>query len=133
MQVYTYTYLNFAEKPGPPDAPTISEIFKTSCLVSWKPPSNDGGSPIIGYHLERRMTSSTRWVKINKEILKELTMAITDLMESSDYEFRVSAENKAGIGEPSPPSKPFTAKDPWGEYSTITFEFRFNTGLPRFM
>ncbi|XP_074642623.1 twitchin-like [Tubulanus polymorphus] len=101
------------EKPGPPNAPEVSEIFKTSCVVTWRPPTEDGGSPVTGYHLERRLTSSSRWIKLNKEPIPELSLNVTDLVESNDYEFRVSAENKAGIGEPSPPSKPFTAKDPW--------------------
>jgi titin len=53
-------------------------------------------------------------VALNKEQIKELTLSVTDLVENSDYEFRVAAENKAGVGDFSPPSKPFTAKDPWG-------------------
>ena len=34
-------------------------------------------------------------------------------MEGNDYEFLVAAENKAGIGPFSAPSKPITAKTPW--------------------
>ena len=45
--------------------------------------------------------------------IPDLKVKVTELMEKNDYEFRVAAENKAGIGEFSPPSKPITAKDPW--------------------
>ncbi|CAH1802736.1 unnamed protein product, partial [Owenia fusiformis] len=100
--------------PGPPDAPIISEIFKDSCQATWSPPESDGGAPIIGYHIERRQATSTRWVKVNTDVIEELTMKATGLNEGMDYEFRVAAENKAGIGKYSPPSKPFKAKDPWG-------------------
>ncbi|XP_064646233.1 titin-like [Lineus longissimus] len=101
------------DKPGPPEAPTISDIFKTSAVVNWQPPANDGGAPILGYHLERRLTSSSRWTKINDKIIKELTFKDDDLKEGMEYMYRVMAENKAGVGPPSEPSKPFTAKDPW--------------------
>ena len=59
--------------------------------------------------------TGTRWVQITKEAIKTNTVNVTDLNEGTEYEFRVSAENKAGTGEPSAPSKPFKAKDPWGE------------------
>jgi titin len=93
--------------------------------VTWKPPSNDGGSPIAGYHIERHLTSSTRWVKLNKKLLIELTFKDDDLKEGMEYEYRVMAENKAGVGPPSEPSKPFTAKNPWSELilSFLTYFF----------
>ena len=102
-----------AAVPGAPEAPAVSEIFSDNCQVSWQPPTEDGGSPVSGYHLERRTTASTRWVRINKEQIPELTLKVTDLIEDNQYEFRVAAENKAGIGEFSPPSQPVLAKDPW--------------------
>ena len=48
-----------------------------------------------------------------QEQIPDLTLKVTDLIEASEYEFRVAAENKAGIGEFSPPSQPITAKNPW--------------------
>ena len=85
--------------PGAPDAPTVAGIFHDNCSVAWQPPSDDGGSPITGYHLERRTTSSARWVRVNKTPVEELTLKVTDLVEANEYEFHVAAENKAGIGE----------------------------------
>ncbi len=81
--------------------------------MAYQPPASDGGSPITGYHVERRIVGSTRWAKINKEPLPDLTTKVTDLVDGNEYEFRVAAENKAGIGPFSEPSKPFIAKDPW--------------------
>ena len=42
---------------------------------------------------------------------------ITELLQGCEYEFRVSAENEVGAGDPSPPSKPVFAKDPIGEFT----------------
>lgn len=100
--------------PDAPEAPTVSEVLKTSALVAWQPPKNDGGSPVIGYHLERKTDVGTRWIKITKKLVPELSMPVKDLEESLTYQFRVIAENKAGPSKPSEPSQPITAKDPWG-------------------
>ena len=72
---------------------------------------------MTGYHVERRMTSSSRWLKINKDVITELKMTIDDLIDDNEYELRVMAENKVGVGPPSEPTKPFVAKNPFGEFS----------------
>ena len=48
-----------------------------------------------------------------KSILQipETSYVVKDLSEGTDYEFRVAAENKAGVGPFSPPSKPIKAID----------------------
>lgn len=104
----------FPGVPSAPDAPTVTDVLSESCTVTWLPPASDGGSPITGYHLERRTTGVTvRWVRVNKEPIQGLTLKVTELLEGNEYEFRVAAENKAGIGEFSPPSQPITAKNPF--------------------
>ena len=100
--------------PGPPDAPTISDVLSESCTATWSPPENDGGSEVVGYHLERRLTTGAmRWIQVNKERIQNTTLNVSDLVEGNEYEFRVAAENQAGIGQFSPPSQPFTAKNPF--------------------
>ena len=109
-------YCHLSDYPGAPEAPVISEIFKESCVATYEPPQNDGGTPITGYHLERRIISSARWVRLSRNAIAELTYKVTELIEGNEYEFRVAAENKVGMGPFSPPSKPITAKDPWGRF-----------------
>ena len=48
--------------PEAPAAPTVSDIFKDNALCNWKPPANDGGSPVTGYTLEKQTGTSSRWV-----------------------------------------------------------------------
>ncbi len=53
--------------------------------------------------------------QINKTPILECTFKTEDLIEESEYEFRIIAENKVGPGPPSSPSPPIKAKDPFGK------------------
>ena len=91
--------------PGKPDAPIIEEVTKEGASLSWSPPSKDGGAPITNYILEMRRVGDVKWQVANKNV-PETKFTVPDLKEEVDYEFRVAAENKAGAGPPSDPSKP---------------------------
>ena len=60
--------LSISDPPGPPENVEVKDITKETCVLTWEVPAFDGGSPILGYHVERRMTSSTRWLKVRKVI-----------------------------------------------------------------
>lgn len=83
--------------------------------VTWTPPKSDGGSPIIGYTVERKDTESTRWSKVNRELVTETTLIVTELIERTEYQFRIFAVNKAGPGPASEPSDEYMAKPPYGK------------------
>lgn len=34
--------------PDPPQAPNVTEVGEDWCIMTWEPPANDGGSPILG-------------------------------------------------------------------------------------
>ena len=83
--------------------------------MSWQPPENDGGSPVIGYFIERAQTRSTRFLRCNKQPVPDTTYKVTDLIEDTEYVFRIVAINKVGEGPPGPQSANVKAKDPWRE------------------
>lgn len=61
---------------------------------------------------------ASRWVRCNTErIHPGVEYWVTQLLQGCEYEFRVSAENEVGAGDPSPPSKPVFAKDPIGQFA----------------
>ena len=102
-----------AKPPSPPGAPSVSDVGKTSVTLSWTPPESDGGSKITGYIVEKK--EKGRWVKVNRTAISDTIMSVTDLIEKSDYEFRVMAENKIGLSEPSQPSERVIVKLPYGK------------------
>ncbi|ESO04849.1 hypothetical protein HELRODRAFT_131517, partial [Helobdella robusta] len=109
--------------PGPPSAPEVSNILPTSCTLQWTCPTDDGGSPVLGYHVERALVSDApsgplRWISVNKEIIPDTKLNVKDLVEDNKYVFRVTAENKVGRGQPSAPSQPMVAKNPFGKPGT---------------
>ena len=91
--------------PGKPDAPIVKDIMEDSAIINFSPPTDDGGATITNYVIEMKSTSETKWKVISKDC-KETTFTATGLKIVETYEFRVAAQNKAGIGEPSKPSKP---------------------------
>ena len=110
IKIYT-----FPDPPGPPGKPKASDIDATKMTVSWTPPKSDGGSPIIGYTVERKETTSTRWIKVNADLVSKTSLLVTGLTEKSEYQFHVIAENKAGPGPASEPSDVYMAKPPYGK------------------
>lgn len=84
--------------------------------ITWTPPELDGGSPVTGYVVEKRDRVSSRWTKVKETSIEEVVYTIIDLKEGNDYQFRVSAENKAGVGKPSEPSDQRRAKPPYGKF-----------------
>lgn len=84
--------------------------------VNWEEPEYDGGSPVTGYWLELKETTGKRWKRVNRDPIKIMTLGVsykvTGLIEGCDYQYRVLAMNRAGVGPPSLPSDPATARDP---------------------
>ena len=112
----------FSDVPGAPEKPKVTGVDSTEITITWSPPKSDGGSPITGYVIEKRDTSSTRWTKAYKEPVEETTMTIKDLFEGKTYEFRVAAVNKAGQGPFSEPSEPKLCKPPYGKFKCIGYK-----------
>ncbi|CAG6021715.1 unnamed protein product [Menidia menidia] len=99
--------------PGPPLPPKVVSAFSDCITLSWAPPSNTGGSRILGYVLEKRKRGSNLWTVVNTvDPIKERTYSVRDVVEGIEYEFRVSAINLSGTGEFSNASEFEFARDP---------------------
>uniref|UniRef100_A0A8C9T7X9 Myosin-binding protein C, slow-type n=1 Tax=Scleropages formosus TaxID=113540 RepID=A0A8C9T7X9_SCLFO len=93
--------------PDAPEAPTVTEVGGDWCSMTWNPPLYDGGSPILGYFIERKKKQSSRWMRLNFDLCKETTFEPKKMIEGVPYEVRVFAVNAIGVSKPSDPSRAF--------------------------
>ncbi|AWP02427.1 putative immunoglobulin-like and fibronectin type III domain-containing protein 1 isoform 2 [Scophthalmus maximus] len=100
--------------PAPPSAPKVVSAFKKCITLSWSPPSDTGGTNILGYNVEKRKKGSNLWGQVNppEMMIRAKEFAVKDVVEGMEYEFRVSAINDSGAGEFSSPSEFVFARDP---------------------
>uniref|UniRef100_A0A8C5SPU1 Titin n=1 Tax=Laticauda laticaudata TaxID=8630 RepID=A0A8C5SPU1_LATLA len=97
--------------PGPPGTPFVTTASKDHMIVQWQEPVIDGGSKVLGYHLERKDKNSILWTKVHKILIHDTKYKTEGLEEGLEYEFRVSAENIVGIGKVSKCSELYVARD----------------------
>ncbi|XP_038134422.1 immunoglobulin-like and fibronectin type III domain-containing protein 1 [Cyprinodon tularosa] len=99
--------------PGPPTTPKVVSAFNDCINLSWSPPCDTGGTKILGYTLEKNKIGTNYWSPVNqKEPITDTRFAVKDVFEGAAYQFRVSAINLSGAGEPSIPCEAVIARDP---------------------
>ena len=93
----------------------MTNLTKSGCTLSWKPPKDDGGNRVLHYVIEKRDCSKNKdlWIPY-ADHCKETPLNVQGLMENSEYEFRVMAVNHTGISEPLVTTQSFVAKFPFG-------------------
>ncbi|KAH0631137.1 hypothetical protein JD844_005289 [Phrynosoma platyrhinos] len=101
-----------AGAPGSPLCVKCHDVNKNSLVLSWIMPSDNGGSPVLGYFIERCEVGTDEWVSCNDMLVKTCRSPIVGLTEGKTYQFRVKAVNCAGISNPSKASDPVTMIDP---------------------
>lgn len=101
---------NQYDVPGRPNKPELVDSDKDHIKIKWKSPISNGGSPIIGYDIERRDKATGRWIQLNKQPHPLNEYQDDRVQDGHQYEYRVTAVNAAGQGKPSDPSSLFTAR-----------------------
>jgi len=93
--------------PGRPEAPKVTSRKKNEATLTFKPPADNGCSPITSYVIEMKTRLETTWKIVGRHYdSTTLEFTKTNLQPSSEYEFRVIAVNEKGPGQPSEPSAP---------------------------
>ncbi|KAK6747288.1 hypothetical protein RB195_000476 [Necator americanus] len=102
------------DHPSAPEGPLeVSDVTKDSCVLSWNPPADDGGSEITNYVVEKRDTKTNTWMPVST-FVTGTKLTVPKLVEGHEYEFRVSAENAFGRSDSLNTTEPVLAKDPFG-------------------
>lgn len=112
-----YTSESFIAKfsfnvPDAPGEPELVESGSNFVNLTWTRPESDGGDSITGYWIEKKEKGYDKWIRTNTNQIQSTSYIVTNLYENRDYEFRVLAENQAGLSEPSKTSKLIQVKDP---------------------
>lgn len=100
--------LDVADVPDSPKDLKISDIGRDTITLIWTPP-NDGGSEITSYIIEKCPVSGDRWIRVAQTYEPQYT--VMSLFGKTKYQFRVIAENKFGLSEPSAPTEPITTRE----------------------
>ena len=86
-------------RPGAPEAPIVKDIRTTCCTLTYQPPSDDGDAAVTGYILQRRTPGpESKWIGIYDTPVTDLQYTVNGLTPDTQYEFRVAAVNKRGVG-----------------------------------
>lgn len=82
----------------------IADYDNVSVSLTWEPPKNDGGRPIIGYVVEMKDKFSADWIEVVKTTDTKTEYKVEGLKEKMIYQFRVRGVNKSGVGQASEPT-----------------------------
>jgi len=73
--------------------------------LTWNPPNNTGGVHLLGYIIEKRLSTSQSWERVETVESSVRIFTVENLKEKSEYFFRVLAENEVGAGKASETEK----------------------------
>lgn len=87
--------------PSPPGAPLqVTASGKDYVSLAWHTCSDDGGSDLVSFIIEKREENKSIWTKVATTRPTNTTYTVTGLLDQTNYCFRVLAENDIGVSEP---------------------------------
>lgn len=102
-------------KPGTPQDLKVTSIDNKKATLSWLAPDSNGGSPITGYAIEKKDTSSKTGDWSSATSTTDTNITVSRLVEGHSYLFRVFTENDIGASEPAVTKKSVDAKLPYSK------------------
>lgn len=102
------------DPPGPPGIPKVIQVGGDFVNLSWDKPATDGGAKIQGYWIDKReiKVPESCWQRVNPAICLPNQINVGNLIEGRRYEFRVFAQNEAGLSPESKASTSVEIRDP---------------------
>ncbi|XP_068617838.1 uncharacterized protein MnM [Battus philenor] len=90
--------------PDPPQQVSVTRQVDKSVTLDWTAPEDDGGCRIGNYVVEYYRSGWNVWLKATTS--RKTNVTLFDLIEGSEYRFRVKAESPYGMSAPSAESSP---------------------------
>jgi titin len=118
VNMFKNNCMNSISVPDVPSSPRklrLMEVTRSNIAITWEAPDMDGGAPINGYIIERCQGYSTRFTRVNRQLVTDTSYNMDDVREGEEYEIQILAENAEGVSKPSNSCGPVRAKDPFGE------------------
>jgi titin len=73
-------------------------------LLTWTPPTSNGGAPITQYVIQRSTSATSGWSNVSRTPATARSFAATGSRNGTRYYFRIAAINAAGVGTWGPPT-----------------------------
>ncbi len=109
----------FLGTPAPPSRMTYTPIKHDAVKLEWEAPTDDGGSKVTGYLIEKRDARKNRWSYVHKVEHQTLEYEVPGLITGREYTFRVRPMNKIGLGDAYEAPEPIVVQSPFSEYNSI--------------
>ena len=87
------------DRPAAPGKAMVTMTLGRTVSLSWREPEDDGGCKIGTYIVEYYRIGWDVWLKATTS--RQTKATLSELIEGSEYKFRVKAENPYGVSEPS--------------------------------
>uniref|UniRef100_A0A665T0X7 Myosin binding protein C, fast type a n=1 Tax=Echeneis naucrates TaxID=173247 RepID=A0A665T0X7_ECHNA len=91
-------FIQVVEKPGPPIAIHVTDVWGFNAALEWKPPKDDGNSEIIGYMVQKSDKKTKEWFTVY-EHNRRPSCTVSDLVMGNEYSFRVFSLNICGFSD----------------------------------
>lgn len=98
----------------------VDALLKSSVIISWKAPTDDGGSMITNYIVEKREAKEGEQWNLVSSSVSGTTVRVPNLTENAGYYFRVSAQNQYGVSESLEIPSVVIIKSPFGRSTCIS-------------
>ncbi|KAM6957254.1 myosin binding protein Ca [Aplochiton taeniatus] len=91
-------HIQVVDKPGPPTAVQVTDVWGFNAALEWKPPQDTGNTDITGYTIQKADMKTKDWFTVY-EHNRRPSCTVSDLVMGNEYSFRVYSENICGLSE----------------------------------
>ncbi|XP_063045426.1 myosin binding protein Ca isoform X3 [Engraulis encrasicolus] len=96
--------IQIVDKPGPPTAVMVTDVWGFNAALEWQPPKDTGNCDILGYTIQKADLKTKEWFTVY-EHNRRPNCTVSDLVMGNEYSFRIFSENLVGLSDDAAVSK----------------------------